>query len=108
MFLGNGLAVFDGRGQREPLRDVVPDRPKSMEAPHIFTKRGIGSRVSVQLNSTTRSPSLIEAKSGSRPNLDIAEAADVGMVRFFVPSLIGDRQFEPNSPVLPFAPRPSP
>ena len=90
MFFGNGLAVFDSRSQREPLRNIVPDSPKGVEAPHTFTKRGTGSTISVQLNSTARSPSLLEAKSGACPNLDIAETAYVGVARFFIPSLIND------------------
>src|SRR5205814_9128168 len=99
MFFGNGLAVFDSRSQREPLGDIVPDSTKHMAAPHTFTKRGIGSSISVQLNSTARSPSSVEAKSGSRPNLAIADAADVGMVRCPVPSLITDRYLKPHRPV---------
>src|SRR5947207_11497675 len=108
MFLGNGLAVFDSRSHREPLGDIVPDSPKGMEAPHTFTKRGTGSSISVQLDSTARSPSLVETKSGACANLDIADAAYVGIARCFIPSLINDRQFEPYSPILPFAYRPSP
>src|SRR4030095_6284636 len=108
MFFSDGMAVFDSRSQRQPFRDIVPDGPKGVQAPHTFTKRGIGSSVSVQFNSTTRSPPVVETKSGACPNLDIAETAYVGIARGFSPSLINDWYLEPNSPVLPIAHRPSP
>src|SRR5947207_13712637 len=103
MFFGNRLAVFDSRSQREPLRNIVPDSPKGGEAPHTFTKRGTGSSISVQLNSTARSPSFLEATSGACPNLDIAETTYVRVARFVIPSLITDGYIQPSRPVFPYA-----
>jgi len=79
MLFGDRMVVFRGKGKRQPVCEIVRDGPRRMQAPHIGTERGIRSSISMQLDAAARTPCVAQAKSSAGGNLDITQAAYVGV-----------------------------
>jgi hypothetical protein len=51
----------------------------------------------MQLDATTRTPCVAQAKSGARGNLDVADAPYFGVAGCFITSIVNERYMKPHS-----------